>query len=289
MVADPRWAVAGCAAIALLLLLSHATVTTAEYSRYNPGWNGTSLFCERAEAAGARYVYDDAGLAGRTGALLVLIAPEPGVGPGALRTFVAAGNTLLIADESGGSDRLLAEFGLGVDPDPVASMDMEYSDPGSVIARPVANHTLLAGVDRLVFNRPSSVTGGEALVKTSVLSWRDLDADDSIDTGEPLQQSVLAARVFAGDGEVVLIADPSLFINGMVSARRLPGNDRFLENILAWNGTLLIDQHRSQTAVAGPAGRAVAVLHAMPLSSSVLIGICILGVALAYRRTGSRP
>lgn len=286
---DPRWVVGGFVALALLLLLSHATVTTAEYSRFNPGWNGTSRFCDRAEAAGAVYVYDDSALAGCTGALFLLIAPEPGASPGALWTFVNAGNTLLIADESGAANRLLAESGLSVDPDPVASMDMEYDDPGSVIARPVANHTLLAGVDRLVFNRPSPVTGGEALVKTSVLSWRDLNANDRIDRDEPLQRSVLAARVSRGKGEVVVVADPSLFINGMVGARGLPGNDRFLDNIVSWNGTLLIDQHRSRTAVTGPAGRVVAVLHAMPLSSSILIGICILGVALAYRRTGSRP
>ncbi|MGC9435595.1 MAG: DUF4350 domain-containing protein [Methanomicrobiales archaeon] len=287
--ADLRWVAGGFAALALLLLFAHATVTTAEYSRYNPGWNGTSQFCDRAETAGAVYVYDDAALAGRTGALLLVIAPENATDTGGLHDFVAAGNTLLVADESGAADRLLAEFGLTVDPVPVASMDMEYSDPGSVIARPVATHTLLAGVDRLVFNRPSSVTGGEALVKTSVLSWRDLDADDTMDSGEALQRSTLMARASAGEGEVVVVADPSLFINGMVTARRLPGNERFLAHLISWNGTLLIDQHRSRTAVSGPAGQAVAMLHAMPLSSSILIGICILGVALAYRRTGTRP
>jgi hypothetical protein len=68
-------------------------------------------------------------------------------------------------------------------------------------------------------NYPSSVvvknSSAEVLARSTVASWLDVDGDRLQDLGEPRGPFTLLAREPMGDGTVMLLADPSLLINGM--------------------------------------------------------------------------
>ena len=97
--------------VLLVLLLAggalylHTTTTTEEFSRHNIGWNGTS-------SLPAEEVRDLARL--DPGSTLLLLAPDRPFTPeevGYLRAFLDGGGRVIIADEEGAANPLLADLG----------------------------------------------------------------------------------------------------------------------------------------------------------------------------------
>ncbi len=137
-------------------------------------------------------------------------------------------------------------------------MDVEYSNPHTVLAYRSANSTITEGVEVIVMNRPASLAGGETLMQTSILSFVDANGDLHIDADEALGRHGVMAYERIGDGDLFVVADPSLFINGMLTLGSVRDNQRFVRNVLEGNETLLIDQMSSETT----AGSAVTALLA---------------------------
>jgi hypothetical protein len=280
------------AVIAALALIAHFSTTGLEYSRYNWEWTGTSGFFSLAERKGAGDLLSYDSLAGRNDTLLLVIFPE---GPftaeetGALSAFLAGGNTLFVADETGGSRELLASLGstISVIPGNLSSVDREYDDPGSVIVRAVGEDPLTANVTTLVLNRPAAVEGGETILATSLFSWMDEDGDGMIGEGESLSISPVLAREGIGPGTVYVLSDPGIFANGMLRARLSGQNALFIDHLFSLRPTVLVDQSHSRTAAAG----SVLVLANRLKSSMVFkISVLILSITVVvlafYRRWG---
>ena len=260
-------------AVVLLLLLAagaayaHTTTTTEEFSRYNVGWNGTSGL-----AAGE--VHDLRGL--DPGTTLLILAPNrpfTAEEVGNLRTFLDDGGQILIADEEGNANRLLADLGstMRVRPGNLASLDRDHADPGLFTVRVVGNDTLFAGVETFRVNRPATVTGGDPLLETSILTWDDGDGDGRPGSTEAFGTAVVCAK----EGNLTVLGDPSLFINAMFAE-----NPEFINNLQP----VQIDAAHSRTGTVNPTINTLAWVRETPVATAALAALAILPVAYVFGR-----
>jgi len=217
----------------------------------NPFWNGTkdvSLSCPVSPIASL----SDLPTSPR-GATLILI-PYLDFIPDeleALNEFVSKGGTLVLADDYGYGNQALEYLGL------------KASFSGQPLLDPLANYKnerfpqifnltsspITLNAEGLVLNHATCLTDVEAdniLALSSSFSFIDLDGNQVWNGDEPTGPLPVISRHNLGSGQVILIADPSLFINSM---QAIESNDHFIQNIAATTTTeLLIDQsHLTQS------------------------------------------
>ncbi|MCK4269457.1 MAG: DUF4350 domain-containing protein [Methanogenium sp.] len=248
-----RWIAVILIVISLMIISAHFSQTSLEYSRYNTQWNGTSVFADMVEDVGGKFLYDYKDLNSEANTTLLIIAPDKEFSEeetGILREFVHGGGHLFIADENGVSNGLLHTIGstMSVVPGNVTSVDMEYNEPSLVICYTKGNATVINGVETIVLNCPSYVSGGEALITSSILSWDDENGNNRIDKSESLSEYPVFVHESIGEGIIFLLSDPSIFINGMNVERGKRDNKQFIQNILTQDKHLIVDQSGSQTA-----------------------------------------
>lgn len=259
--------------VLLVLLLAggalylHTTTTTEEFSRHNIGWNGTS-------SLPAEEVRDLARL--DPGSTLLLLAPDRPFTPeevGYLRAFLDGGGRVIIADEEGAANPLLADLGseIRVRPGNLSSLERDYAHPGLFRGYVVGNDTLFAGVETVLLNRPAEVEGGEPLIETSVFTWDDVDGDGRVGEGETFGRSVVCAR----EGNLIVIGDASLFINAM-----LPENPKFIENLQP----IQIDAVHSRIGSRNPIINTLTWIAERPPAVAAIAALAILPVAWRFGR-----
>jgi len=197
-----------------------------------------------------------------------------------LNQFVARGGNLIMADDYGHGNQILESLGL------------EARFSGQILLDPLINYKnkhfpriihvqpdpLTVNTDHLVFNHATSlinIAGSNTLALSSPFSFLDYNGDGTRDSGEPTGPLPVISRHGLGSGQVILISDPSLFINSMDT---IASNDSFIQNIAANTPVLYIDQslltsselHRTKSWLqqvrslfSTPAGTAVLVLAAI--------------------------
>ncbi len=260
-------------AVLLLLLLAgcaiftHATVTTEEYSRCNTGWNGTS-------ALAAEEVRDLRDLP--PGETLLILAPDRPFSleeVGYLRTFLDSGGRVIIADEDGGANGLLADLGSGmrVRPENLASLERDHADPGLFTGYVVGNATIFSGVETVLVNRPAVVEGGEPLIETSILTWGDADGDGRISGDETFARRVVSAH----EGNLTVLGDASLFVNAMLAE-----NPMFIENLRP----ILVDAAHSRTGTANPIVNTILWIQERPPAAAAIAALAVLPAAYRFGR-----
>jgi hypothetical protein len=167
-----------------------------------------------------------------------------------LRSFAEQGGSLILADDYGYGNRVLTFLGL------------EARFTGEVLLDPLVNYknkqfprivhlqpdTLTAHTDNIVFNHATSlagVAGAEVLAVSSPFSFLDLNDNGVHEDNEPSGPLPVISRHRLGEGQVILISDPSLFINTMSA---LEGNAALMQNIAASSDEVYIDQsHLTQS------------------------------------------
>ncbi|MDN7025344.1 DUF4350 domain-containing protein [Methanoculleus sp. FWC-SCC1] len=282
------WIVAGVLMLAVVAVSAHLTTTTEEYSRYNIQWNGTSGCVERFIKSGAVEVHETASLEGHRNALLVIIAPAGSYTPAEIeryRAFLEQGNSILLADDDGSGNQLLGELGSSIRlvPGNVSGAERSYTDPGAVTGRRCSDHPLLTNCTALQFNHPGTVTGGTALIRTSPLSWIDQNGNGRIDPGEPQGGYTLCSRENAGSGEIIVLADPSIFINAMLAIDGEVDNARFLRQVTGAYPSVLLDQTRSRTASGGDVIDGISAVRSSPWRV-LIAGLVVLPAIIIFGR-----
>jgi hypothetical protein len=101
-------------------------------------------------------------------------------------------------------------------------------------------HTYTEGVEALTLNRPTAVepNGSTVLATSSNYTYADANLNGELDDSESLRQFPVATVESVGSGEVVVLGDPSLFINVMIDRS---DNRAFVENLLETHETAIID------------------------------------------------
>lgn len=277
-------------AIVMILLTlgamgAHLQATTSDLSRFNPGWSGTAAFYSLASSMDAEIHTPgtpDPDPADR----YIIIAPKDASPSGMAEQVLKSGGTVIIADEEGDANLLLQALGsrMRIVPGNVSSIDMEFASTRTVITRVFGNHTLLDGVSTLAFNRPSYITGGKPLVTTSALSWVDTTGSGRPGSGASLGRYTLVAHEEVGSGEIILIADASLFATTMQQVRRLHDNGQFLRNILDPDGTVIVDAVYGRPADAEGPAYIIHKVKSAPISTIIAILLLMVIVIVAFRK-----
>jgi len=242
-------------AIALLALsmTAPAISTTEDFSIFNAGWNGTSGLAVmtyktgkfvptfEVESTGTEITVSQIDLTTiapnpRTGALII-IGPTKDFtdAEGALvGDFVREGGRLLLADDFGTGNSLLAKVGAGSRFSGNLVMDLSFEkQPEFSVVFDIAPDPLTNNVSTLLFNYPSSVmvdvSTTSVIAYSSIASWRDSNGNKLQDPGEPRGPFPVIARERLGAGTIILLSDPSVLINGM---RGYMDNEAFAENLV---------------------------------------------------------
>jgi hypothetical protein len=290
----PRALLAALVVTLLVATAVGAATTSADFGVYNARWDGATGLQSVAADAGvpsrvvldvADYPTDDA-----AGTLAVVLTPDEAYDASErdrLRRFVRAGGTLLVAEDYGtNANPLLAATGAGlrVDGAPVRDERRLAETPAFPRATVVADHPYTRGVDELTLNHGTVLADGAGagpatvLVATSAFAYVDANGNEELDADERLASRPVAAVEPVGEGRVVAVADPSLFVNAMLDRA---GNRAFARALFAAHDRVLLDY--SHAGAQPPLAVALLVVRGSPLAQAA-VGALALGAVLAVRR-----
>lgn len=275
--------------LALMLLVVQLSSNDREFSRYNEGWNGTSAFFSSLDRHQVVMTAEPAQLRGYRNATLLIIAPwrTPSAAElGAYRSFLDAGNTIILADDFGTGNKILAGLSsrISLAGGPVASVDREFADPYSVVVYRLENTSPVERTKTLLLNAPASLDGGTPLMRTSVFSWIDEDRNRHFSNEEVLGLFAVLSKEKNGGGTLIVLADPSIFINAMEDPGDRGDNRYFIADIVRSGSPVLVDQMNSRTRDAEGLGEILHVLKTTILIEVLISGILILLVAGVWKR-----
>ncbi len=170
-----------------------------------------------------------------------------------IKRFVDRGGILLLMDDYGFGNSILASFGDNVRFSSKPLLDPLFCFKNQWMPRIVdfTPEIKTAGIEVLMLNHATALSGvGEAqtVAWSSGASFLDMDESESQSSNEPQGPFPITARFRSGRGTVIAISDPSILINTMVGR---DNNYRFLGYLMSPNGekrNILIDRsHLSQT------------------------------------------
>lgn len=238
-----------CMALAVSLFITAGT-SSASFSAYNTQWDGTAEVKATANENGAETLIAQntsryAQLApNRT--LAVVFSPTKeydNKDTDQIQSFVRSGGTLLVAEDySDGGNELLSAVGANARVSGHPLRDERRIGPSPAFPRgiPVNNNTYTVGINSIMLNHGSSVTPESAttLVRSSEFSYLDRNQNEELDDEEELSTYPIVTVEEVGAGTVVVISDPSIFLNSMLNRAN---NAVFLENIVSSHQTVLLD------------------------------------------------
>lgn len=256
--------------------------STAVFGSFNSDWEGTSDLRTLAEEEDAETAiidntseYEPYG----GGDVAFVIAPDRDYEPAEaanIRAFLDRGGTVVVAVHDGQPGiALLDAVGAEARPiGPVLRDEREYYQaPPLPVADPAEPHPLIQNDSTLTLNYGTAVAPNNATVlfASSEFSYLDRDGSETLNGNESVGSRPVVTAESVSDGEVILVSDPSVFINVMQGE---PGNEAVLRGIIAASDTVVIDV--SHSASLPPF---VAALLTVRSSAPLQLGLGIGGVA----------
>lgn len=231
----------------LILSISYYWPIEDPYHPLNSGWNGCSKVA--SAAANVTLLSSYSKLSPNSSSLLAIIGPNIQFSDeesSNVRSFLEAGGTVLLADDFGTGNSLLQrlEIGARFSGKPLADLYYYDRDPGFLIIRGFSPSSLTENVSVIILNRPSFLEIDNSsqvtrLASSSPFSFIDLTPEDRPLPNETIDSYPVMANARIGRGILVLISDPSMFINEMVD---LYDNMRLFRNILGTShGSMFFD------------------------------------------------
>ena len=246
----PRVLLVSLAGVLVLALGIYASTSATAFAPYNPSWDGTSEFRGQLEDdpdTDVELITDatDYDSTDPNETVSFVIAPDEPYDERDVqraRQFVDRGGMLVVLENFGSSaDQLLLGLGTEARLDGQLLRDERNHEQGATmpIATNVTDHPLTSGVEQLSLNYASTVEPGNAtvLVETSEYAYLGDETTDLEDV-DTLESYPVATVEDVGDGQVVVVSDPSLIINAMIDQ---PDNDAFVRGLSDGTETVLID------------------------------------------------
>lgn len=292
----PRLVLAGLAAVVAVVFVYAAATSTAAFGAYNPAWDGSSDVAGVAAAVGTETTVvestDRYGTVEPDGAVALVLSPRTPYRPAdaaRIEAFVAAGGTVLVADDYGPyANELLREVGADarIDGRPLRDDHTHYRSPALPVATDVTTHPLTTGTERLTLNHGTAVrpNGAQVLVRTSGFAYLDANRNARLDSAESVGSYPVASVEAVGAGRVVVLGDPSALINVMLER---PGNRAFLGTLLGTHERALLDVSHAEPVP--PLAAAVLRLRQSILLQAGLGVLLVAGFVLADRWIGASP
>lgn len=238
-------------AVALAVLVVHLTTTADEFGRYNMDWNGTSSFFDSFDRHDVTWISDPAQLGEYTNSTLLVVAPDKKFSNNDLKeyqAFVLHGNTLILADDFNNGNTLLQGLGssMTILPGDLESVDRAYNNPAMIVAYPSGPTALSLQNTSMVFDRAAVVRGGEPGVSTSLLSWRTENSSAGTGPERLFDSYPVAAHEAIRRGNLYVISDPSIFINGMQTVDKTYASPAYIRALAGNDTRILVDTYSSR-------------------------------------------
>jgi hypothetical protein len=220
--------------------------TDIHFRVQNPFWNGLEGF--RKEYNATPLVSLDALPQDAESSVLLLI---PYLKPteaevARLKAYLDGGGILILADDYGYGNTVLESLGISARFSDAPLLDplFNYRTPYFTLATNLEPSPLTTEVSSLALNYASALEGEgwNVVARSSRFSYLDVNNDGKRNVGEPGGPFPVAGQTIVGRGNVILLADPSIFINTMLAAE---DNRQFVQNLLGSAGadpSLFVDQ-----------------------------------------------
>ncbi len=226
----------------MLIGLFRFSESTADFSTYNPDWNG-GMQIKNLESENHQVVtITDRGdiesfEPNRTA--FVILGPRGNFSEKDINTvkkFVETGGLLILADDFGSGNELLNKLTTSVSfSNMLLQDDVNFWENSTfpIVATSIGN------VSNITMNYPTSLVITDTTVKVLSTSSRfgRISKNES-ERGQPGSYPVIAYFSY-GNGEIVTIADPSIFINSMLPMEE---NKLLLEELVGNRTTVIFDE-----------------------------------------------
>ncbi|MCZ7393557.1 MAG: DUF4350 domain-containing protein [Candidatus Methanoperedens sp.] len=269
------------ASILILIGTFRFSESTADFSTYNPDWNGGMqiriLISEHHRVIAMPVRSDLVSFApGETA--FVILGPRGNFSEKdiyTIRKFVEAGGLLLLSDDFGSGNELLNRFTTSVSFSNMLLQDDVSFWKNSTF--PVAA-TSIGNVSNITMNYPTSlvITDKSIEVLASTSRFGRLSENES-QRGQPGSYPVIAYFPY-GRGKIIAIADPSIFINSMLPMEE---NKRLLGEFVENRTTVIFDEGGRMP----PVSNIDYLIKTDPYAQYLLAGI-IVSLAFLYTNRG---
>lgn len=271
----------------VVILLAGATSTTA-FGAYTETWEGASelrQLGDRTDTPTDIVRNVTAYPANGSGTLAIVLSPDRPYSPAErqqLSRFIQSGGTLLVAEDFGRhSNALLAGVGAQSRVDGRLVRDERHyaQSPAMPVATNLTSHPLTNDSDTLTLNHGTVLDPAEnatVIAHTSEFAYLDANRNAALDDNETLARYPVVAIEPVGAGRVILVSDPSLFINTMLER---DGNRAFARALFVAPERVLIDTSHAAGQLP-PLRLGLLVLRDTPVLAIVLGSLAILVIGL---------
>lgn len=222
------------------------------YHPLNLGWNGCSTIAGTTQNTTLLYSYNQP-LLGANQSLLAIIGPSVEFtthDASTINTFLTAGGTVILADNFGTGNQLLAALNVTARIADRSLADLYFYDknPDFPIVTDFSSNPLTANLRAILLNRPSYILTGNSnlyeLAYSSAFSFINLNNGYPV-AGETITSYPVMVSIKFGNGLLVILADPNVFTNQMVG---LDDNMLLFRNLMIGRMQLIIDVTHLQNA-----------------------------------------
>ena len=238
-------------AISLLCIWFYPSIQ--DFMASNTMWNGIRNFSSEFNADDIELLGEPPDVAEETALVAIPYLDYSNEELSQLKGFVEDGGTLLLMDDYGYGNSVLAYLGVSVRFTNKPLLDPLFCYKNQWLPRIIdlAPRVKESGIDVIVLNHATTLTNVE---QTDIIAWSsttsflDINENESWDEGEPKGPLPVATEVRFGKGKLVLAADPSIMMNSMVGR---DDNYSFMRYLTSRNGEqmgILIDSsHLTKT------------------------------------------
>lgn len=195
-----------------------------------------------------------------------------------VEAFLNESGRVVLADDTGHANSLLEQLDTSTRVDNASLIDVAYRrQPFFPVLFTISAHPLTEDVDEVVANVAGSVrpdADAQRLIASSRSSWLDRDGDGVPSEGDPRGPHTVMSVEPVGEGQLVVLSDPSILSNAMLGE----GDNQALAGNLARQATQIGAQatwdetHRDYRPFA-------LVAHALPHASPPATAITLLVLA----------
>jgi len=236
-------ALAGIFTILIATAFAYYLPIQDPYHPLNTSWNGCSELFQMYGNTTLLSSYDEAM---PSGSLLAIMGPNLEFtthDASVIHAFLDAGGTVLLADNFGTGNLLLEALGVNVriSGKPLADLYFYTRNPEFPITYDFSPSPLTANLTAIVFNHPSYLVAANSsatiLASSSPFSFIGLNQGHPVANESAASYPVIAIST-VGKGSLIVIADPNIFTNEMLS---LLDNTLLFRNLMKGHSHLIID------------------------------------------------
>lgn len=212
--------------------------SSQDFKAKNPAWNGAKEFVHNF---GSDSLQSLGGLPQNPSGTILILIPYTEVSQtdlAALKKYVGGGGTLVLADDYGYGNSVLAYLQIDARLNGTPLLDPLFNYKNSYFPRVTDFNAspITENITSIVLNHATCIDAGpkvKPIAQASSASFLDINNNQSLDEREPTGPLVVAAQAVVDEGRVIILSDPSIIINSMLD---MGDNNAFIANIINSKG-----------------------------------------------------